>query len=251
VNDDDSFPPGFGPGTYGASFADVYDRWYHDISDAEATAAFVARRSSGTTVLELGVGTGRLVPHLTDAGLRVVGVDASREMLSGLGTSTPAHVLLADISSLPLRRPGPIGAVLCAFNTLFNLPTAALQQRALGEAAGVLAANGVVIVEAITGNGLADAESRSVGVSTISVGEVVLSATIVDHERQTVTGQHVQITEAGVRLRPWHLRWSTPVQLDRMAGAVGLKLVERYADWEGTAAGDADRSHVSVYARPA
>ncbi len=248
MDDDVIFPAGFGPGTYGASFGDVYDRWYGDISDAAATAAFVARRSSTDLVLELGVGTGRLVPEMQRAGLRVIGLDVSRKMLAGK-RSEPA--VLADISSLPFCSSSPIGAALCAYNTLFNLPTAELQQTAFAEVAAVLAPAGVVIVEAITGHSLADADTQSVGVSRMSVDEVVLSASVVDHERQTVTGQHVQIAATGITLRPWHLCWSTPDQLDAMADAVGLMLVERYADWGGTRFGGASPAHVSVYARPA
>ncbi|MDA3038422.1 MAG: class I SAM-dependent methyltransferase, partial [Actinomycetota bacterium] len=59
----------FGPETYGDSFADVYDDWYRDISDPEATAEFVSRRVGPGPVLELGVGSGRLVRPLVDRGL--------------------------------------------------------------------------------------------------------------------------------------------------------------------------------------
>ncbi|NDE59387.1 MAG: methyltransferase, partial [Acidimicrobiia bacterium] len=51
---------GFGDSTYGDSFADVYDDWYDDVSDVDATTALVVELSRGGSVLELGVGTGRL-----------------------------------------------------------------------------------------------------------------------------------------------------------------------------------------------
>ena len=37
---------GFDAATYGDSFADVYDEWYPDVSDASATAEFVEMASS-------------------------------------------------------------------------------------------------------------------------------------------------------------------------------------------------------------
>ena len=46
----------FGPDRYGESFADVYDEWYNDVSDAEATATFLDRFGEQQLVLELGVG---------------------------------------------------------------------------------------------------------------------------------------------------------------------------------------------------
>ena len=240
-----SFPPGFGPDTYGSSFADVYDRWYTGITDAPATARFVAARCSTRSVLELGVGTGRLVPALQEVGLTVLGVDSSAAML---GELTAGLRIQSDIAHLPVRRGAGLGGALCAFNTLFNLPTVDLQTAVLAEAAAVV--DGPVIIEAMTGQGLAEAEAQSVGISRLDAASLVLAATVVDHNAQTVTGQHVEITEAGIKLRPWHLRWSTPAQLDRMALTAGLKLAERYSDWdESPFTADSD-THISVY-RPA
>ena len=238
------FPPGFGPGTYGASFADVYDNWYPTISDAAATARFVAKRCRPPVVLELGVGTGRLVPELRNAGLEVIGIDSSIAMLA----AGSEQALIADIAHLPLRACSAVGSALCAFNTLFNLPSARLQQRAIAEAARIVTAGGVVIIEAITGYALGEADRQSVGVSRITADQLVLAATVIDHDAQTVTGQHVDITQTGgVRLRPWHLRWSTPEQLDEMASASGLELSERFSDWNETAFDQRSENHISVY----
>ncbi|MFW2380686.1 MAG: class I SAM-dependent methyltransferase [Acidimicrobiales bacterium] len=239
------YPPGFGPSSYGTSFADVYDQWYSNISDADATARFMADRCDGRTILELGVGTGRLVSALQGIGLTVVGLDSSAAMLRNCAEDTLLAV--ADISTIPLRTGAGLGGALCAFNTLFNLPTAGLQQAVLAQAASVV--GGPVVIEAMTGAGLAEAETQSIGVSRLTSDSLVLAATIVNHEAQTITGQHVDITEAGIKLRPWHLRWSTPAELDAMAARAGLRLVERYADWDENSFEDVSRNHVSVYRR--
>ncbi|MCP3989790.1 MAG: class I SAM-dependent methyltransferase, partial [Actinomycetia bacterium] len=70
------------PGAYGEAFADVYDEWYQDVTDAQETARFVAERCPTGLVVEIGVGTGRLATPLLDRGLTVIGVDASVSMLS-------------------------------------------------------------------------------------------------------------------------------------------------------------------------
>src|SRR5262245_43609357 len=65
-------------GTYGRGFADVYDDWYSDVSDIDATVDGVcalAAEAGGDRVLELGVGTGRLAIPVARRGLSVVGVD--------------------------------------------------------------------------------------------------------------------------------------------------------------------------------
>lgn len=239
---------GFGPSTYGDGFADVYNDWYGTITDADATAAFVAACRADGPVLELGVGSGRLVPALEAAGCVVIGLDASQSML----TQCPDDLatIQADLAALPLR-PAPFaGAAVCAFNTLFNLPTAEAQLSLLQQITAVLVPGGALVIEAITGAALADGPPQSVGVSRMTASDLVLSATLLDTDEQTIQGQHVEITEAGVKMRPWLLRWTTPEQLDQLAALAGLALNERFADWDrSTFSPDSDK-HISVYRRP-
>ncbi len=248
---------GFGPSTYGDGFADVYDDWYGNITDAAATARFVAERCATGPVLELGVGSGRLVPDLVAAGCRVIGIDGSRSMLEICARKLraerigPADVSLvvADLASLPVLPSGKVGAALCAFNTLFNLPTEAAQADLLHRLASALAPNGSVIIEAITGYALDAGPASSVGVSRMTADQLVLSATLMDIQQQTIQGQHVEVTEAGIKLRPWMLRWTTPSQLDALAADAGLELVERYVNWTGEAYREEADTHVSVFRR--
>ena len=76
---------GYGPSTYGDRFADVYDDWYDDVSDVDATVERVAALAGpGGRVLELGAGSGRLAVPLAGRGLDVWAVDASSAMLDRL-----------------------------------------------------------------------------------------------------------------------------------------------------------------------
>jgi hypothetical protein len=236
---------GFGPSTYGDGFADVYDHWYGNISDAEATAAFVSARCGSGPLLELGVGSGRLVPALQNAGCEVIGLDASQAMLE----RCPAELVTvqADLAALPLRSDRTIGGALCAFNTLFNLPSADAQRSLMEQLATVVSSDGTIVIEATTGIGLADSPPQSVGVSRMTAAELVLSATLVDRDAQTIQGQHVEITEAGISMRPWLLRWTTPPQLDELATAAGLVLVERWSDWDESPFTEDSEQHITVY----
>ncbi len=236
---------GHRPNTYGDAFADVYDAWYSDVSDAEATAALVDREAPAGRILELGVGSGRLAYPLIQRDRIVVGVDASRAMLERCSPQADLYLLEADMAALPLA--APFAGALCAFNTLFNLTTPAEQQAVFSQVAALLMTGGVLVIEAITGTDLGDGPRSSVGVSQMATDEVVLSATLLDHAEQTISGQHIQITEAGVQLRPWALRWATPVQLDEMARAAGLQLESRVGDWDGSEFSPSGPKHVSVY----
>ncbi len=251
--------PGFRADTYGEAFAEVYDAWYGQVSDAEGAARFVASRCpTGAVVLELGVGTGRLAGPLLATGLRVVGLDASTTMLRLCAERHPGPGLAlvrADMAALPFA-PGPrprarFGAVLIGFNTLFNLATAGDQQDLFHAVAGVLAPDGVLVVEANETSALAGGPDRWVGPGSPATGRpdgVTVVGAVIDRDAQVIVGQHVEVTDQGVRFRPWRLRWAGTGELDRMARTAGLTLAERYAGWDcrphHPAVAD---SHISVY----
>jgi len=243
---------GFGPTSYGEAFADVYDDWYEHISDVDATVAAVADLAGGGPVLELGVGTGRLAVPLAAGGVETWGLDASSPMLGRLRAKpagTAVRVVQGDMAAPPLR-PGPrFAVVFVAYNTFFNLQTEAAQGACLRSCAGLLRPGGRLAVEAFVPGDADEVPGGPVSVRSLTPEEVVLSVATRDAEAQVVTGQFVELREAGVRLRPYRIRYLYPGQLDELAGAAGLELVHRWSDWAG-APFDADSSeHVSVYAR--
>jgi SAM-dependent methyltransferase len=257
---------GYGPSTYGDRFADVYDEWYEDVSDAAATVALVAdlapQPAAGARrprVLELGAGSGRLAIPLAARGLDVWAVDASAAMLERLRAKPGAgrvHAVLDDMATLAAPElvaeasgAAPFDVVLCAFNTLFNLTDTTAQAGCLGRVAALLAPDGRFIVEAFVpppddaAGAVGAVEPRHIGLD-----EVVLAVSRVDPATRTVVGQHVQITEAGIRLRPWMLHYQSPAELDDLAAAAGLRLVERRGGWRGEPFTATSGAHVSVYA---
>lgn len=249
---------GYGASTYGDRFADVYDEWYADVSDVGATVDRVAALAGpGGRVLELGAGSGRLAVPLADRGLGVWAVDASAAMLDRLRArrgGDRVHAVVDDMAELadPRLAGGGFAVALCAFNTLFNLTDAAAQRRCLARVGELLAPEGVLVVEAFVPppGGEGDAAVAAVEPRHIGLDEVVLTVSRLDPGTRTITGQHVQITEGGIRLRPWVLRYASPGELDEMAAGAGLVLVERHAGWQGEPFGPGADVHVSVYGRP-
>lgn len=248
---------GYDASTYGDRFADVYDDWYADVSDTQGTvervADLAARVPGRRAVLELGAGSGRLALPLAARGLEVWAVDASQAMIDRLRAKAGAgdvRTVVGDMSELALGGAPPFAVVLCAFNTLFNLTDDDAQRRCVERVAGVLAPGGRFVVEAFVPPVLdEDAPAvDSVEPRQIGLDEVVLSVSRLDPATRTITGQHVQLTEAGIRLRPWVLHYMSPAQLDAAAEAAGLTLVERHAGWRGEPFSDRSTTHVSVYA---
>jgi SAM-dependent methyltransferase len=243
---------GYDHRSYGDGFADVYDDWYADVTDVEATVGRVLELAGGGgRVLELGVGTGRLAVPMATAGLRVVGIDASAAMLAKLGERDPAGQVQAVLGDMTEELPdGPFDAVLIAYNTIFNLLGEQDQPRLFQRVADRLGPVGVFVVEAFVPDVHAGDGSSEVSVRSMAVDHVVLSVSVNRPDEQLFEGQFVQFSErGGVRLRPWSIRWATPRQLDDMAGAAGLRLVERVGDMAGTPFTDDSRQHVSMYSR--
>ena len=248
---------GYDESTYGDRFAEVYDEWYGEVSDAaacaERVAALCAQAGHGP-VLELGIGTRPPRPAAGRAGPgrprdRRVGGDGG-PAAGQAGRRGPAR----DHRGHGRARPWSIRRrsrwCFVAFNTFFNLGTEAAQRRCLERVAALLAPDGWFLLE-----GFVPGSPGGVGIDgavtprRITADEVVLSASQRDRAAQTITGQHVHITEAGIRLRPWHLRYATPAQLDAMAADAGLELAWRAAGWSDQPFTDDSDAHVSAYRR--
>ena len=246
---------GYDASTYGDRFADVYDDWYGDVTDAEACADRLARlvdELGGGPVLELGIGSGRLALPLVERGLDVHGIDASPAMLERLAAKPGGDQVtatLGDMAALDLRQPGPFAVAFVAFNTFFNLGSADAQRRCLARVAEVLRPDGVLVIEAFVPPVGDDAPSSVVTPRRITADLLVLTASQHDPAAQTITGQHVHLTEAGIRLRPWHLRYAPPEELDALAAEVGLARRWRAAGWRDEPFGPDSSVHVSAYQR--
>ena len=252
---------GYDETTYGDSFADVYDEWYDDLADDDFVAVVAALLpAESARVLELGVGTGRLLEKLRrlrpDSGDDYSGIDSSDAMLHRAHTrlGDRAHLVTGDFSrTLPT---GPFDVVFVGYNTLFNLPDAESLASCMGLVAERLAPGGSFVVDA-TFPVDDDASSTSdqstsdhVGIRTMRTGEVVLTVSRHDPAARRIIGQFVSYVDGErVRLRPWVVRYWPPEELDRVAETAGLTLVARTADGAGTPYVSGGNRHISHYRR--
>ena len=210
---------GYDASTYGDRFADVYDDWYGDVSDVDATVAAIVELAGSGKVLELGVGTGRLALPLAEAGVTIEGIDASQAMVDLMAAKPGAHrvpVVVGDMADLPMS--GPYDGAFVAFNTFFNLATEDDQRRCLSRLAQLLLPGGWFAVEAFIPSDEPDAPETGFDARELSADRVRLTITKRDPVHQTIASQHVEITEAGgIKLRPSLLRYLRPEQLDDLA----------------------------------
>ncbi len=218
---------------------------------AEAPAAAAALASLGAgRALELGVGTGRLALPLADLGLDVWGVDNSPAMLQRLRAKPGAdrvQVVEGDFADVGALVDGPFDLVFVAFNTLFELTSQEAQVRCLRSAAGVLAAGGVLVVEAF----VPEVTQLEQTVTVTDIGEdfVRLAATRHDPPSQTTATQYLTVRPGGVELDAWTIRYATVPEIDLMAQLAGLRMRERWGGWRREPFAASSAHHVSVYGR--
>ncbi len=120
--------------------------------DVEMYRQFAAQ--SGSPILELGCGTGRVAIPLARDGHEVTGVDISPAMLAALRAKLAqeppevagrVQVIQADMRHLALGR--EFALALCPLNTFMHMTTQADQLAALGSAYRHLAPGGRLIVD--------------------------------------------------------------------------------------------------------
>lgn len=245
---------GFGPSSYGDAFADVYDEWYGDVSDVDATVDTLRRIGGNGPFLELGIGTGRIALALAATGVRVTGIDSSNAMLERLRTklaqnptTRPSSIDLIQGDMVDDLPGGPYATAFIAYNTIFSLGSVESQRRLFTEVARRLVPGGAFVVEAAVPD-TARPAGDTIAVRTLDVDRVVLSIDVHDPTSQIVEGHFVEFTEAaGVRLRPWRIRYSTTAELDEMALAAGFEIVDRWENMRGDPFGPDSDGHVSVY----
>lgn len=77
---------------------------------------------------------------------------------------------------------------------------------------------------------------------------VKITAMVRDPVAQIVRSQEIRFSsDGGLVMLPCAKRYASPGELDLMAAAAGLRLVDRLADWHGRPLDSSSRRHVSVY----
>jgi SAM-dependent methyltransferase len=240
---------GYGPSTYGDRIADVYDAWFHPPSDPGAAVDFLAELAGSGPALELAIGTGRIALPLATRGVEIRGIDASTAMVDKLrekpgGGDIP--VAMGDFTDVAME--GRFRLVFVVFNTLFALLTQDDQRRCVRNVADHLTDDGVFVVEAFVPDLARFDRGQRVQTHKLDTGRVFLDVSLHHPENQRVSVQLVVLGESGFRMFPVELRYVWPSELDLMAELAGLRLRERWGDWNREPF-TGEGKHVSVYER--
>lgn len=235
---------------------EVYDQIapFYDLGTAEFEADIAVYlefgRRSRHPVLELGCGSGRVALPLARAGLRVVGLDRSPEMLaraSAKFSSDPdllMSLVRADMRSFSLSE--QFGLIVVPLDAFLHIETQADQLACLRCVRAHLASDGLVILD-LPGPASGDWGDWSPGIRPLVLawtaptedGATVskFSSFTVDAAEQmhTVTEIYEHTGSDGTlrrRMVDYPLRYVFPAELELLFAESGLGLRARYGDYD-------------------
>jgi SAM-dependent methyltransferase len=235
--------------------AALYDDRLTAVVGTEATVDCLARLAGDGPALELGIGTGRVALPLARRGVAVHGIDLSDAMLERLRAKLGGAELGLSVGNFAdVAVEGRFSLVYVVFDTFSALFTQDEQVRCFLNVAAHLAPGGVFVVEASLPTSSPDTgrfvDRQSIWVKSITEDAVHLDVGHHDPVTQRFAAQWVVLSESGVRLFPFSMRYAWPSELDLMARLAGLRRRERWGGWEGEPFSAASTAHVSVYERP-
>jgi SAM-dependent methyltransferase len=208
-----------------------------------ATVGFLAELAGEVPALELGIGTGRIALPLAARGLRVHGIDLSRDMVAQLrakpgGEEIP--VTIGDFATTKLDE--TFSLVYIVFNTINNLTTQDAQVACFENAAAHLEPGGCFVVEVGTPSGerlrVFDLSDTHVGVDEY------------DADTQRLVSHHFTLVDGRWERLSMPFRSVSPAELDLMARIAGLRLRERWSGWKREPFTSESSKHVSVWEKP-
>lgn len=131
--------------------AQIYDPWSASVT--EDVGFYVDHaRAAGGPVVELAVGTGRIAVPTAKAGVQVIGVDESEQMLAvarehaeRAGVSHLVDLRVGDLREPPVSERVPL--VTIPFRSLLHMPTDAEKTRALAAGAALLEPGGTLVFD--------------------------------------------------------------------------------------------------------
>ncbi|MFD7450934.1 class I SAM-dependent methyltransferase [Kitasatospora sp. NPDC059827] len=236
-------------------FADHYDLVYPPTPDIDDLIAFLEQRQAPPgSVLEFGVGTGRVALPLARHGFTVHGVDASPRMLSRLADKNPDGLVTTtcgDFSELALGR--TFDFVIAPYNALYCAASPQEQIAAFNAMAEHTRPGGYTIIESFDPSLLHVQQGTSVSTRPIGDEGIMIESidTVPEHQYAIVSAVFLRDGSPPLTATST-LRYIWPAEMDLYAGVVGLEPEDRYLGWNGEAfrAGTTRRMTISVYRRP-
>jgi SAM-dependent methyltransferase len=231
--------------TYEARWPELFDP-----AMVDPVVRFLADLAGGGSVLELGIGTGRIAIPLSRRGVRVHGIDLSPDMVAQLRTKPGTDDIGVTIGDFATTRvDGTFTLAFLVRNTIMNLTTQDSQVACFQNVAAQLEPGGCFVIEVVVP-----------GLQRLPPGETVQAFTMTpthlgfdeyDVASQGLVSHHYWVVDGQLEMRSVPFRYVWPSELDLMARLAGMSLRERWSDWTRAPFTSASRQHVSVWQKTA
>ena len=213
----------------------------------DAAVDFLAGLAGCGPVLELGIGTGRVALPLSRRGVEVHGIELSPAMISQLRAQPGGDtitVTAGDFATTAVRCTFPL--VYLLRNTITNLTTQDEQVACFANVAAHLAPGGVFVIENYVPHLRRLPPGESVCPFTVTPNHVGFEE--YDFAGQIAISHHWWLIDGHLETFTTPHRYVWPSELDLMARWAGLRLLERFEDWDGRPFTGESRNHISVWA---
>lgn len=243
---------GYDPASYGEVVGDDYDALYPGTeTETEAAAqllAGLARQRPERSLLEFGIGTGRLAFRLLRADVRVAGIDSSHRMVDQLRDKPGGEVIEVVIGDYcSARVSGTFSVVALVWNGIFDPRGRRAQLDIFRNAARHLSVGGCFVVESWVMSDAQRSGDWSVSPRYVADEHVELQLSRYDIVTNQIERTLVHLRPAGLNFVTVIDTYATPGELDVMAEVTGFDLVARTAGWSGESFTATSTKHVSVY----
>jgi SAM-dependent methyltransferase len=238
---------------FGEGVAERYDERSADMFDPAAVdpvVDFIEQLAGGGPALELGIGTGRIALPLARRGVRVHGIDLSEAMVARLRAKPAAEdigVTIGDFATTTVD--GQFSVAYLVFNTINNLTTQDEQVACFQNVAAHLEPGGCFVIEV----GVPGVRWLPPGetVRPFTVSETRLGFDEYDVASQGLISHHYWIEDEKLEARSIPFRYVWPSELDLMARLAGMRLRERWSNWNREPFTSESTKHVSVWEKAA
>jgi SAM-dependent methyltransferase len=216
----------------------------------DPAVSFLAGLAGDGRALELGIGTGRIAVPLSQRGVPVHGIDLSEAMVARLRAKPGAAgigVTIGDFATA--SAPGTFSLAYLVFNTIMNLTTQDQQVDCFGNASAHLQPGGCFVIEVM----VPDLQRLPAGETfrPFTVTPTRLGFDEYDVVRQGLISHHYTVGPDGLAAASVPFRYVWPAELDLMARIAGLRLRERWSNWNREPFTSESLSHVSVWEKAA
>ena len=214
------------------------------------TVDLLAALAGGRRALELGIGTGRVALPLRARGVPVHGIDNSPAMVARLRAKPGGDDIGVAIGDFATTRvEGRFGLAYLVFNTIMNLTTQDEQVACFRNVAGHLEPGGCFVIEVH----VPDLQRLPYGETArpFTVTPERLGFDTYDVATQQMSSHHFWLEDGQWATVSMPFRYVWPAELDLMAQLAGMRLRERWADWDRSPFTSTSPQHVSVWELPA